>query len=819
MKKSLTLLTLFIIITTSSFAQIPTWDWANNFGGNSTINMVNDACVDANGNIYVVGSFENEFQIGTDFYQTSVGNLDIYIVKFDSQNNYLWAKTFGSVWNDQGFGITTDANDDVYITGHIDGNIDLGNNVTLTELDAQGVWDAIVVKFDGTDGTALWGKSLGGSDAEQGKEICTDNSGNVYVAGSFGSTADFGGTSMTAASSKDGFIAKFDTSGDIQWAKQVSGNSFQGVFAMDSYGDNIAIAGPFVGEALIGTTTLTGEGSIDLFSAVISTDGDFSGVNHIAGGGNKLKDIVSVAIDNNGNIAVTASFTGDIDFNGTPIPSSSQSGFVVYYDNTNTYSWHKIFKTTTKWETNIISKKVAFNAEGDLYVGGGYVGIVDFGNGNEHDAEDYSDIFLAKYNNLGECQWVETSTNTTNSDGGDFIAGLAISQNGSVYTAGEFKHTMTFADETLVTPGDATQIFIAKTVSESASDENDILTFVFDEQTGDATINNVNHTVEIEVEAGTNLTSLIPTITISDFATISPETGNAQNFSAPFEYIVTAENSDEQIWTVTVTALQNTENDILTFDFIGIDEGSININDVNHTIEITVPEETNLTTLTPEITISAGATISPESGTYQDFTNPVIYTVTAGDITEQEWIVTVAATQSTGNDILTFDFADINENSINISVINHTVSIEVPNGTNITALIPEITISEGATISPDNGVEQNFSSDFIYTVTSDDLTEQEWIVSVITASAMKNIVNKLSIYPNPSNGIFTIDFKTSARLLNVSITDITGKTIKQYPITCTERSRSVNLKNQPAGIYFIKISSRNEFFIRKLIVK
>ncbi len=729
MKILFTLTSVFLIITTSSFAQNPTWDWADSFGGNSTNNIVNDACVDADGNIYVVGFFEDEFQIGTDFYATAVGDYDIYIAKFDSQNNFQWAKCFGSDWNDQGFGVTTDANGDVYITGHIDGNIDLGNGVTLTELDVQGTWDAIIVKFDGSDGTALWGKVLGGADAEQGKEVCTDNSGNVYVAGSFGATADFGGTSMTAASSKDGFIAKFDTDGAIQWAKQVSGNSFQGVFAMDSYGDNIAIAGPFVGEAVIGTTTLTAVGSIDLFSAVISTDGDFSGVNHIAGGGDKLKDIVSVAIDNSGNVAVTASFTGEIDFNGTTIASSSQSGFVVYYDNTNTYSWHKIFESTTKWESDIISKKVAFNSEGDLYVGGGYVGIVDFGNGNEHDAENYTDIFLAKYNNAGECQWVETSTNTTNSDGGDFISGIAISPNGSVYVAGQFKYTITFAGDNLTSPADANQIFIAKTVSETSSAENDILTFVFDEQTGDATINDVNHTVEIEVVVGTDITNLIPTITISEFATISPETGEAQNFSAPFEYTVTAENLDEQIWTINVTAVQNTENDILTFDLIGIDENSINIDDVNHTVEITVPEGTNLTTLTPEITISAGATISPESGEYQNFTNPVEYTVTAENSEEQIWLVTVS------------------------------------------------------------------------------------VVSKISDLS----ANGISIYPNPSNGIFTITNPQGFKnLVGLEITDITGKIIYSKDKACLVST--FDISNQPAGIYFINIKTENNVYTKKIII-
>ncbi|MEQ9231002.1 MAG: T9SS type A sorting domain-containing protein, partial [Cyclobacteriaceae bacterium] len=80
---------------------------------------------------------------------------------------------------------------------------------------------------------------------------------------------------------------------------------------------------------------------------------------------------------------------------------------------------------------------------------------------------------------------------------------------------------------------------------------NDILTFSFSEQTGAATIDATNHTIEIEVETGTSLTALEPTITVSEGASISPS--GAQDFSNAVTYTVTAENYDEQDWTVMVT--------------------------------------------------------------------------------------------------------------------------------------------------------------------------------------------------------------------------------------------------------------------------
>ncbi|WBL41251.1 PKD domain-containing protein [Algoriphagus halophytocola] len=89
-------------------------------------------------------------------------------------------------------------------------------------------------------------------------------------------------------------------------------------------------------------------------------------------------------------------------------------------------------------------------------------------------------------------------------------------------------------------------------VSEIQSSANDIETFSFAEQASVASLDTESHTVTIEVENGTVLSSLIPTVTVSGFASISPESGIAQDFSNPVNYTVTAEDGTEQIWTVSV---------------------------------------------------------------------------------------------------------------------------------------------------------------------------------------------------------------------------------------------------------------------------
>ncbi|WP_152001144.1 MULTISPECIES: PD40 domain-containing protein, partial [unclassified Imperialibacter] len=103
--------------------------------------------------------------------------------------------------------------------------------------------------------------------------------------------------------------------------------------------------------------------------------------------------------------------------------------------------------------------------------------------------------------------------------------------------------------------------------------ENDILSFVLTQQTGPATIDDVDHTVTMEVNAGTSPTSLAPTITLSDGATSNPVSGMSQNFTSAVNYTVTAEDGTEQVWGVTITEQQVAPTDILLSE-ITIDENN-----------------------------------------------------------------------------------------------------------------------------------------------------------------------------------------------------------------------------------------------------
>jgi len=171
------------------------------------------------------------------------------------------------------------------------------------------------------------------------------------------------------------------------------------------------------------------------------------------------------------------------------------------------------------------------------------------------------------------------------------------------------------------------------------SDENDILTFSFPEQTGPATI--TTGQIDIAISSLASLNALTPTITISDYATINPTSGVEQDFTtSPFVYTVTSESNIDQTWNVYVTQATelSDQKDILTFT-LPEQTGVADIGD--DYVNIEVAWNANLTNLTPTITVSDLATVSPESGISTDFSLPVTYTVTAEDATTKDYTVNV----------------------------------------------------------------------------------------------------------------------------------------------------------------------------------
>ncbi len=149
--------------------------------------------------------------------------------------------------------------------------------------------------------------------------------------------------------------------------------------------------------------------------------------------------------------------------------------------------------------------------------------------------------------------------------------------------------------------------------------------------------------VYVTVLSGTDVTQMYGDIKVSSGATITPGPDELLDFTNPLQFTVFAENGiDSTVWTIAVNVATAPSSEANIIAFSVPDAMTTLIDDSLHTVNVLLSSATNVTALKPEITVSAGATISPASGVTQDFTNPVIYTVTAQDgTTSVDWTVTV----------------------------------------------------------------------------------------------------------------------------------------------------------------------------------
>jgi hypothetical protein len=213
----------------------------------------------------------------------------------------------------------------------------------------------------------------------------------------------------------------------------------------------------------------------------------------------------------------------------------------------------------------------------------------------------------------------------------------------------------------------------------------------------------------------------------------------AQDFSSPKGYEVTAKDgTTKQTYTVTVGVAPNTAAEITAFK-IGSVSGTIS----GTNIGVTVPYGTTVTSLTPTISLSAGASVSPT--TAQDFSSAKTYTVTAQDgTTKKAYTVTVTVAKNTAALITSFIVDGVNAT---IDNTNNTIKVIVPYGTAVT---PTITVSPKATVSPASGVNQNFASPVQYTVTAEDGTTKKTYTATATWT-IKGVISSVQIDLWPIN--------------------------------------------------------------------
>jgi hypothetical protein len=333
--------------------------WAKSDGGTGTENGQSIA-TDVSGNLYVTGSFTSPtITFGANTFNGNTGGFggsDVFIVKYNASGNVLWAKVAGgNIFDNKGQGIATDASCNVYVTGYFDHpGITFG---TITVYDHGGlglIYDMFVVKYD-SSGNVVWAKGAGTQGDDRGYSITTDAFGNVYAIGGTNYSITIGASTFYNVGGRDIFIIKYDSSGNVLWAKGAggSGDDYCQSCTIDASG-NLYVTGyynsPYIN---LGSSTLLvntdGWGvTYDMFVIKYDPSGNLLWAMS-EGGGYGDDKAYGVTTDSSGNVSVTGGTNSTITLGATTLPNAGGTDMFIA----------KLGTTTTGIENNTLNNEVS----------------------------------------------------------------------------------------------------------------------------------------------------------------------------------------------------------------------------------------------------------------------------------------------------------------------------------------------------------------------------------------------------------------------------------------------------------------------------
>jgi hypothetical protein len=357
--------------------------------------------IDSSGNIYITGNTQQAFSGDGLDGNTSAGDYDIFLVKYNSNGIKQWTKQLGTSSSDYGYDLTIDSSNNIYVTGLTAGGLDGNSN--------SGDYDIFLAKYY-DNGTKQWTKQFGTSLIDFGSGVAIDSSNNIYVTGT---TA--GGLDGTNSGGYDIFLAKYYDNGTKQWTKQLGTSSVEqgkGV-AVDS-SNNIYVTG-YTNGGLDGNIN---SGSSDIFLAKYYDNGTKQWTQQLGTSGSDVG--YRVTVDNSSNIYITGYTAGGLDGNTN---FGVWDIFLVKYNSSGAKQWTKQLGTSE----GDLGEVVVVDSLNNVYVTGSSEGGLD---GNASSGQ--GDIFLSKFYDNGTKQWTQ-QLGTSGYDGG---YGVTVDNSSNIYITG-----------------------------------------------------------------------------------------------------------------------------------------------------------------------------------------------------------------------------------------------------------------------------------------------------------------------------------------------------------------------------------------------
>jgi len=244
----------------------------------------------------------------------------------------------------------------------------------------------LIAKYN-SSGTLQWQRSLGAvSNAEEGWAIAIDPSENVYITG----YADVAGQANNV------IIAKYNTSGTIQWQKQLAG-----VGTKNEYGTSIAVDS--ASNVYVSAYSNAGGATYDILTFKLDSFGNMSWQRSLGGTGGTGTDFgIGIALDSASNVYVT----------GFSDNNSTYDLVLAKYNTTGTLQWQRTLGNNTGGSD--AGNGVVVDSANNIYVTGLINGI---------------GILVAKYNSSGAIEWQRSLTGSATIS----AVGAAVDSSNNVY--------------------------------------------------------------------------------------------------------------------------------------------------------------------------------------------------------------------------------------------------------------------------------------------------------------------------------------------------------------------------------------------------
>lgn len=391
-----------------------------------------------------------------------------FILPFNGvySQNHQWSFNVGLNDNDLGQSVYTDNNGFVYVVGYFAGNnIDFDPSPSNTAYlsSNNGSKDGFVAKYTAA-GQYVWAFAIGGNNLDEVGAISVDGQGNVYLTGYFrGQGIDFNPSATANAllnsNGENGgdpgyggdiFIAKYNSSGQYQWAFNVGGSSLgdNGTVIVTDGSGNIYTGGYFNSSADFdpssSTATLDASNGVVYF-AKYNTNGQYQWAFNV-GQPNGNSHPFGLKIDASANIYVSGYIIGTgLDFNPSPTATDllNSNGmhdiFLAKYNSNGQYQWAKAIGGSG----SDVARDIDIDNAGNIYLAGDFQNTVDF-DPSSSDAiltsVGGSDIFIAKYDNNGLYQWAKRFGSSSS----DIAWSVAYTKN-NVYLTGGFEGVVNFS--------------------------------------------------------------------------------------------------------------------------------------------------------------------------------------------------------------------------------------------------------------------------------------------------------------------------------------------------------------------------------------